>query len=371
MLRGTRTCHHRRMASDWDLPVKPPVSPMLAAPSGSEVPDDPDLAFEPKWDGFRALVFRAGERVCIQGRGGDDLAYAFPEAVAAVRSCLPDRVVLDGELVVVHDGVLDFTALGSRLRPRSESRSIQALAAQHPTTFIAFDVLALGTRGLLDEGYLTRRGSLVDMGLDHPQVRITPMTRDHAEAVRWFHEFEGGGLDGLIAKPVDSTYQPGKRAMHKIKHRRTLDVVVAGWRPHAKDPEQIASLLLGLFDKQGRLHHVGAASGLSAARRRELTEDLRPLMLPDATEHPWRDDTGDVRRPGGINRWSRGREQAWHALRPDRVAEVAYDQFEGERLRHVASWLRWRPDRTPASCTYAQMPSPDPVDIDAILRSGS
>jgi|DEB0MinimDraft_3_1074331.scaffolds.fasta_scaffold07495_2 ATP-dependent DNA ligase len=382
MLRGARTCHHRRMASDWDLPINPPVPPMLAAPSASEVPEDPHLAFEPKWDGFRALVFRAGERVCIQGRGGDDLAYAFPEAVAALRDCLPDRVVLDGELVVVHDGVLDFTALGSRLRPRSESRSIQALAAQHPTTFVAFDILALGTRALLDETYLARRGALVGLGIDDPRVRITPMTRDHIEAVRWFHEFEGGGLDGLIAKPVDSTYQPGKRAMRKIKHRRTLDVVVAGWRAHAKDPEQIASLLLGLYDEHGRLHHVGAASGLSAARRRELTEDLRPLMLPDSAEHPWRDDgdtrevgqsapVGPVRRPGGINRWSRGREQAWHALRPDRVAEVTYDQFEGDRLRHVASWLRWRPDRAPSSCTYAQMPSPDLVDIDAILRPGT
>jgi ATP-dependent DNA ligase len=209
------------------------------------------------------------------------------------------------------------------------------------------------------------------MGLHDPRVRITPMTRDHAEAGRWFREFEGGGLDGLIAKSVDSTYQPGKRAMRKIKHRRTLDVVVAGWRAHAKDPEQIASLLLGLYDEQGRLHHVGAASGLSAARRRELTDDLRPLMVPEGSEHPWRDGPGDVRRPGGVNRWSRGREQAWHALRPDRVAEVAYDQFEGDRLRHVASWLRWRPDRAPSSCTYAQMPSPDPVDIDAILRPGS
>lgn len=352
---------------------------MLASPAGDVVPDEPGLAFEPKWDGFRALAFRSGERVVIQGRGGEDLAYAFPEVVSSLLRCLPERIVLDGEIVVIHDGVLDFSALGSRLRPRSESGSIQRLAQQHPAIYVAFDILALGEQLLIDEPYVARRRSLETVIAAGADVRITPMTRDHSEAVRWFHEFEGGGLDGLIAKPLDSTYHPGKRAMRKIKHRRSLDVVVAGWRGHSKDPGQIASLLLGLYDEHGRLHHVGAASGLSASRRRELTEDLRPLMLPDEADHPWRDDTaetrrvgqaapvGPVRRPGGVNRWSRGREQAWHALRPERVAEVAYDQFEGDRLRHVATWLRWRPDRAPRSCTYAQAPEPSAIDITRVL----
>ena len=359
------------MATDWYLPLRPPISPMLAAPAGDEVPDDPDLAFEPKWDGFRALVFRSGDDVVIQGRGGDDLAYAFPEVAAAIRHSLPEHIVLDGEIVIVHDGVLDFGALGSRLRPRSESRSIERLAQQHPAIYVAFDILALGELLLTEEPYSTRRRHLEGVMASSGEVRITPMTREHAEAVRWFHEFEGGGLDGLIAKPIDSTYQPGKRLMRKVKHRRTLDAVVAGWRGHSKDPEQIASLLLGLFDEHGQLHHVGAASGLSASRRREFTDDLRPLMLPSDADHPWRDDTTQVRRPGGVNRWSRGREQAWHALRPERVAEVAYDQFEGERLRHVATWLRWRPDRAPQTCTFAQAPEPSPVDITRVLDAKS
>jgi len=359
------------MGSVPDLPIQPPISPMLATPAGDEVPKDPDLAFEPKWDGFRALVFRSGDDVVIQGRGGEDLAYAFPEVVAAVQRSLFKRIVLDGEIVIVHDGILDFSALGARLRPRSESRSIERLAQQHPAIYVAFDILALGDQLLTEESYATRRQHLERVLASGGEVRITPMTREHAEAVRWFHQFEGGGLDGLIVKPIDSTYQPGKRIMRKVKHRRTLDVVVAGWRGHSKDPDQIASLLLGLYDDEGRLHHVGAASGLSAARRRELTDDLRPLMLPDDANHPWRDDTTEARRPGGVNRWSRGREQSWHALRPDRVAEVAYDQFEGDRLRHVATWLRWRPDRTPRSCSYAQAPALEAVDIDALLSPPS
>jgi ATP-dependent DNA ligase len=359
------------MGSHWDLPIEPPVSPMLAAPAGDEVPDVPDVAYEPKWDGFRAIIFRSGDLVVIQGRGGEDLAYAFPEAVAAARQNLPERVVLDGELVVIHDGALDFTALGSRLRPRSESRSIEDLAERHATTYIAFDILARDQRLLMDEGYRDRRRELERLELHSRSMRTTPMTRDHAQAVRWFHEFEGGGLDGLIVKSLDSTYQPGKRSMRKVKHRRTLDAVVAGWRAHAKDPEQVGSLLLGLYDSQGGLHHVGAASGLSVARRRELTDELRPLMISREAEHPWLTDSAQVRRPGGPNRWNRGREQTWHALRPERVAEVAYDQFEGDRLRHVATWLRWRPDREPATCTYAQMPEPAPLDIAAVLDAAT
>ena len=344
---------------------------MLAAPAGNAVPTDPGLAFEPKWDGFRAIIFRSADRVVIQGRGGEDLAYAFPEAVEAMRRSLPDRVVVDGELVVIHDGRLDFAALGARLRPRSESRSIVALAEKHPVTFVAFDLLALGEGTVMNQPYLERRTALESLALVDGSLHITPMTQEPDIAIRWFDEFEGGGLDGLIVKDISSTYQPGKRVMRKVKHRRTLDAVVAGWRPHSKEPDQVASVLLGLYDDDGRLHHVGAASGLSAALRRELTEDLRPLRLDGDAAHPWRDESTPSRRPGGINRWSRGREQAWHAVRPDRVAEVAYDQFEGDRLRHVATWQRWRPDRAPRSCTYAQAPHLEPIDIDAVLRATS
>lgn len=359
------------MSTHLGLPVEPPVAPMLAAPGDNTVPTDPDLAFEPKWDGFRSIVFRSADRVVIQGRGGEDLAYAFPEAVEAMRRSLPDRVVVDGELVVIRNGRLDFAALGTRLRPRSDSRSIVALADKHPVTFVVFDLLALGDDSVMNQPYLERRTALESLSLVEGSVLITPMTREHDIAIRWFDELEGGGLDGLIAKDVQSTYRPGKRDMRKIKHRRTLDVVVAGWRPYAKDPDQIASLLLGLYDNEGQLHHVGAASGLSAARRRELTDELRRLRLDEHAEHPWRDTGAEVRRPGGINRWSGGRDQAWHALRPDRVAEVAYDQFEGDRLRHVATWLRWRPDRTPESCSYAQAPVHEAVDIGALLRPPS
>jgi ATP-dependent DNA ligase len=341
---------------------------MLAAPGGDTVPTDPDLAFEPKWDGFRAIVFRSADRVVIQGRGGDDLAYAFPEVVDAIRRELPDRVVVDGELIVIQDGRLEFSVLGSRLRPRTDARTIQRLADQHPATLVVFDLLALGDDVFMDRPYAQRRDSLEALVSTEAAIRITPMTRDRTIAARWFEEFEGGGLDGLIVKDVDSTYQPGKRVMRKIKHRRTLDAVVAGWRPHAKEPDQVASLLLGLYDDEGRLHHIGAASGLSAALRRELTEDLRPLLLDGDAVHPWRDETSTARRPGGANRWNRGREQTWHALRPDRVAEVAYDQFEGDRLRHVAAWQRWRPDRSPQSCTYAQAPELEAIDVDAVLH---
>ena len=357
---------------DWDLPVRPPVSPMLASPAGDALPELEDLAFEPKWDGFRMLAFRCGDRILLQGRSGDDLTYAFPEVAEALLATLPDRVVLDGEVVVVRDGTLDFTAMGSRLRPRSDSGTIERLAREIPATYVAFDLLALGRRSLLDDAYLTRREHLDGLRLAARSVAMTPMTQDRDLATRWFHSFEGGGLDGLIAKPRGAPYAPGKRSLLKIKHRRTLDVVVGGWRGHAKDPDEVGSLLLGLYDDRGRLHHVGSASGLSASRRREMTAQVADFAVPAGAPHPWTAPTEDmaeegVRRPGGMNRWNRGRDHAWHPLAPELVAEVAYDQFEGDRLRHVATWLRWRPDRTASSCTYEQVAVPSPVDITALL----
>lgn len=352
---------------DWDLPVKPPVSPMLASPAGDALPAREDLAFEPKWDGFRMLAFRAGDRILLQGRSGDDLTYAFPEVAVALLDALPDRAVIDGEAVVVRDGILDFTAMGSRLRPRSDSSTIERLAREVPATYVAFDLLALGHRSCLDETYLTRRGHLEALDMATRTVAVTPMTQDRDLASRWFHAFEGGGLDGLMAKPQDAPYAPGKRSLLKIKHRRTLDVVVAGWRGHAKDPDEVGSLLLGLYDNHGRLQHVGSASGFSASRRRDITAHLSPYALPVVEPHPWLEPAEGVRRPGEVNRWNRGRDQSWHPLAPSLVAEVAYDQFEGDRLRHVATWLRWRPDRTASSCTYDQVAVPTAVDVTALL----
>lgn len=354
-------------AEGWDLPVAPPVAPMLASPAGDDVPASDGLAFEPKWDGFRMLVFRSGGRILLQGRSGDDLTYAFPEVAAALLETLPERVVLDGEVVIARDGVLDFTALGTRLRPRSDLDTIDRLAREHPATYVGFDLLALDDRDLLDQAYLQRRSAL-DALAGASTVSISPMTRERDVAVTWFHEFEGGGLDGLIAKPIESPYTPGKRTLLKIKHRRTVDAVVAGWRAHAKNPDEVGSLLLGLYDAEGLLHHVGAASGFSAARRREMTDYLASRGLAEGARHPWLEDDARVRRPGAINRWNRGRDQSWRPLAPDLVAEVAYDQFEGDRLRHVGTWLRWRPDRTATSCTYAQVHVPAPVDITALLR---
>lgn len=341
---------------------------MLASPAGDRLPERDDLAFEPKWDGFRMLVFRAGDRIVLQGRSGDDLSYAFPELAESLLAMLPPRVVLDGEAVIIQGGSLDFTALGSRLRPRSDATTIERLARDHPATYIAFDLLALGEQSHLDDPYLRRRDLLEGLPRAGPACAITPMTRDHDSALEWFHHFEGGGLDGLVAKPTDGVYAPGKRTLLKIKHRRTLDAVVAGWRGHAKSPDEVGSLLLGLYDAHGLLHHVGAASGLSAALRREITADIAPYALGDDAEHPWTTTADDrVRRPGGVNRWNRGRDLSWHPLAPVLVGEVTYDQFEGDRLRHVAAWSRWRPDRTAQSCTYAQAPAPAPVDVARLL----
>lgn len=344
---------------------------MLAAAGGDTIPHGDDLAYEPKWDGFRALIFRSGEQVVVQGRGGDDLAYAFPEIVEAAKADLPDRVVLDGELVIIREGVLDFPAMGARIRPRSETggRAIADMSRDTPATYIAFDVLALGDASFMDQPYADRRRALTGLALGSARMRTTPATDDHALATQWFHRFEGGGLDGLIVKDRQAPYAPGKRALRKVKHQRTLDAVVAGWRGHSKDPDEVGSLLLGLYDGD-TLHHVGVASGFSARLRVELTEELGARTLTESADHPWRGATTvEQRRPGAVNRWSRGRSSDWHALPPDRVAEVTFDQFEGDRLRHVARWLRWRPDREAHSCTVEQIPRPEPVDMDGFLSS--
>ncbi len=348
------------------LPVQPPVEPMLAKPTGATVPDPgPDeLLFEPKWDGFRCLIFRDGDTVFVQSRKGEDLAYCFPEVVAAARECIPERVVLDGELVIAEQGRLWFELLGQRIRPRSEEGGwkIAELAAAHPASYVAFDVLALGGDDVRTRPQAQRRELLESLDLRAP-FHLTPMTRDRAVATRWFEQFEGAGLDGVIAKPGRLPYQPGKRSLLKVKHARTADVVVAGWRPHkspgpAGEPV-VGSLLLGLYDDAGVLHHIGVASSFSAVRRAELAAELAPLAAGPDDEHPWRwGDTPSGRTTGMQSRWSGGKDLSFQPLRPELVAEVAYDHMEGTRFRHVAKLVRFRPDRDARSCTYDQLEQP-------------
>lgn len=359
--------------------LTPPIEPMLAAPLGSAIPDGPGLSFEPKWDGFRCLVFvDESGGVVLQGRGRStkateivDLAYAFPEIVAAVRDQVTDGAVLDGEIVIVHDGRLDFGVLSSRLRPRSEAEgtNIARLAAEHPATLLLFDVLWSG-RDLTPEPFATRRTALERLATTwSPPLLLTPNTDDRALAHSWFVGFESAGVDGLIVKPQADPYLPGKRAQGKVKHLRSADVVVAGWRAYTKpgpDGEAIVgSLLLGLHDSEGRLQYVGGSSAFTAAMRRELVDLLAPLACNDDDPHPWRDVSG-VRVPGTANRWKK--EQPWVALRPELVAEVEYDQMEGDRFRHGVGFVRWRPDRGAASCGYDQLEVPPDTRIETLLR---
>lgn len=364
---------------------------MLAKPLGSSVPE-PDsvaggLAFEPKWDGFRTIIFRNGDDVLIQSRSAEqpyprwDLTYAFPEVVAFVRDLLPRRCAVDGELIIIEDDRLQFERLGTRLRPRSEAGKwkITELSTEHPASFVGFDLLAIDGDTLLDSPYDERRERLEGAlsGVSAP-VHLTPMTTDHQLAQQWFTTFEGAGLDGLIAKPRTGTYQPGKRSMFKVKPSRSADVVIAGWRPF-KNPGPdgspiVGSLVLGLHDEDGTLHHVGVASSFTAKRRAELVAELAPYES-GITDHPWAADPNGTdpnesgaRRPGAPSRWSAGKNLEWVPLRPELVAEVGYDHMEGTRFRHIASFMRWRPDRDPASCTFGQLETIEPLGISTVLR---
>lgn len=353
--------------------LEPPVEHMLAKPLAQrDLTALRDVCFEPKWDGFRALAFKDGERVVLQGRGRSrsdghvDLAYAFPELVAAMREQLPHSVVLDGEIVVPAGGRLDFSALSARLRPRSDAGSIARLAAASPALFLAFDLLA-DPEPRLAEPLARRRERLgaLAVGWVSPLL-LTPSTTDPEVAAGWFTGLEAAGVDGLMVKPLGDPYQPGKRAQGKLKHERTVDAVLAGMRLQrdASGEEGVASLLLGLHDDAGTLHYVGGASAFTAASRRALREELRPLETDGA--HPWLAPSGGQRVPGAPSRWSKGKD-AWVALRPERVAEVVIDQMEGDRFRHVAAFSRWRPDRDPASCGYGQLQPAPPASIGDLL----
>lgn len=347
----------------------PPVAPMLAK-AATALPDEPGLLFEPKWDGFRCIVFRDGDEVELGSRNERPLTRYFPELVAALRAQLPPRVVLDGEIVIATPEGLDFDALQQRIHP-AESR-ISRLAAETPASFVAFDVLALGDESLLETPFGERRRTLESAlaGADGA-VKVTPVTTDPAEAQDWFVRFEGAGLDGVVAKSPDLPYQPDKRVMIKVKHRRTAEAVVAGFRVH-KSGDGVGSLLLGLYDDEGQLHHIGVASSFTAKRRRELLDELAPYREGALDDHPWRqwaEASAHVgqRMPGNVSRWNAGKDLSFEPLRPELVAEIAYEQLQSGRLRHGARLLHWRPDRDPASCRYDQLEQVAPVELHRIF----
>jgi ATP-dependent DNA ligase len=352
------------------LPISPPVKPMLASPV-KRIPQDGRYVFEPKWDGFRCLVFRDGDEVTLQSRSGKPLERYFPEMVDALLAGLPERVVLDGELVVALGDRLSFDALTERIHPAASR--IAKLAEETPARYVAFDLLAVGDTLLTGDPTTRRQQELAGLSIGGERVHRTPITADPAVAAQWFDQFEGAGLDGLIGKPADGTYQPNKRTMIKIKHLRTADCVIAGLRWHAPAEEGVAvgSLLLGLHDEAGVLHHVGVCGSFPAAKRRELAEEFKPLMDGGEVDHPWLGEhAADGRRlPGSINRW-RSEENAWVPLRRERVVEVSYEHTEGghpARFRHNGQFQRWRPDREPESCTYEQLEEPVSYDLEAVL----
>ncbi|MDR3082490.1 MAG: ATP-dependent DNA ligase, partial [Streptomyces sp.] len=324
-----------------------------------------------KWDGFRALVFRDGPEVELGSRTGKQLTRYFPELVEALRERLPERCVLDGEIVIAREGHLDFDALTERIHP-ADSR-VQVLARRTPASFVAFDLLALADRALLDAP-LSERRALLERALSAvtPPVHLAPATTDRTVAERWFEQYEGAGLDGVIAKPLSLPYRPDERVMFKVKHERTADVVVAGYRFHKSGPV-VGSLLLGLYDERGTLQHVGVSAAFSMKRRAELVRELEPLRMEDVSGHPWAAWSQGAahetaRLPGAPSRWSGKKDLSWVPLRPERVAEVAYDHMEnGVRFRHTARFRRWRLDRTAESCTYAQLEEPVRYDLAEIL----
>jgi ATP-dependent DNA ligase len=352
------------------LPVMPPVAPMLAK-SVAEIPDLGHI--EPKWDGFRTIVFRDGDEVELGSRNERPMTRYFPEVVEAVEANLPRRCVVDGEIVVIRGDRLDFESLQQRIHPAASR--VNLLARETPASFIAFDLLAIDDESLMDEPFGTRRARLVEALADaETPVHLTPATADLATGARWLDAFEGAGLDGVVAKPLDGPYVPDKRTMFKIKHERTADCVVAGFRWH-KSGGVIGSLLLGLYDDDGALQHVGVSASFPMARRAELVTELEPYRMDDVSDHPWAawaeaEAQAGGRLPGAVSRWNAKKDLSWEALRPELVVEVAYDHMEGTRFRHTAQFRRWRPDRDPRSCTYEQLDQPVRFDLAEVLQAG-
>jgi ATP-dependent DNA ligase len=351
-------------------PIAPPIEPMLAK-LATELPPAGDMLFEPKWDGFRAIVFRGGGDVFIQSRDLRPLDRYFPELHDALIERLPDGCVVDGEIVIATPRGLDFDALQMRLHPAASR--VAKLAKETPSAFVAFDALAVDGEDLRQRPQAERRARLERLiAKATPPVHLTPMTRDRAQAVQWLERFEGAGLDGVVAKPANGIYQPGKRAMIKVKHERTADCVVAGFRWHkAGKNELVGSLLLGLYDEKAQLHHVGVTSSFTMARRKELAAELEPFRKGALNDHPWKEwanaGEADARMPGAQSRWSAGKDLSWEPVRIARVCEVKYDHMQGDRFRHAAVFLRWRPDKPPQECRYDQLEVTTPYELKKVF----
>jgi ATP-dependent DNA ligase len=359
-----------RMAS-MELPVMPPVAPMLskAVPS---IPEGP-FSYEPKWDGFRSIVFRDGDEVEIGSRNERPMTRYFPDIVAAVKVNLPDKCVIDGEIIVVVGDRLEFEVLQQRIHPAASR--VRLLSQETPASFIAFDLLALDGTDYTQRPFEDRRAALEEVLADaQAPIHVTPATRDHDLATEWFSQFEGAGLDGVVAKPLAGIYQPDKRTMFKIKHERTADCVVAGYRVHKSGPDSIGSLLLGLYKDSGELASVGVIGAFPAARRKELFNELQPLVTT-FDDHPWawakQEEGTRTPRSSEFSRWNAKKDLSFIPLRPELVVEVRYEHMEGDRFRHTAQFLRWRPDREPRSCTYEQLEEPVKYDLADILSAGT
>ena len=352
------------------LPVMPPVAPMLAK-SVSEIPTG-NLSYEPKWDGFRSIIFRDGDEVEIGSRNERPMTRYFPEVVEAIKQNLPERCVIDGEIIVVVGDRLEFEVLQQRIHPAASR--VKLLSEQTPARFVTFDLLALDETDYTTQPFEQRRVALEQVlaGASAP-IHLTPATRDHDVAVQWFSQFEGAGLDGVVAKPLAGTYQPDKRTMFKIKHARTADCVVAGYRIHKSGPDSIGSLLLGLYKDSGELASVGVIGAFPAARRKELFAELQPLVTT-FDDHPWawakQEEGTRTPRSSEFSRWNAKKDLSFVPLRPELVVEVRYEHMEGERFRHTAQFNRWRPDRDPRSCTYEQLEEPVTYNLDEIFTGG-
>jgi ATP-dependent DNA ligase len=339
------------------------------------LPEGKGFLYEPKWDGFRAIVFRGESELYIQSRESRPLDRYFPELHDALLKILPAGCVIDGEIVIASSSGLDFDALQMRLHPAASR--VTKLAAETPASFVAFDLLASRGQDRRSEPQARRRALLEKLlARVGPPVHLTPMTRDRATAATWLEQFEGAGLDGVIAKPESAPYQPGKRAMYKVKHARTADCVVAGFRWHKSGQDAVGSLLLGLYDERGALQHVGVTSSFTMKMRRDLVAVLEPLRKRALENHPWRAWAAEEaemgqRMPGGQSRWSQGKDLSWEPLRVERVCEVKYDHLQGDRFRHAAIFIRWRPDRLPEHCTYEQLEVTTPYELAKVFSSGS
>ena len=358
------------------LPVNPPLEPMLSK-RAADIPEGPGFLFEPKWDGFRMIVFRDGDELVLQSRDTKPMNRYFPELEAPLRAALPARAVLDGEVVLATGNGLDFEALQGRIHPAASR--VAMLAKAMPASIVFWDLLALDDENLMSVPFGQRREQLCKL-LDgaSPPVHLTPATTDRTVAMDWFRRFEGAGLDGVMAKLASGSYEPGKRSMWKVKHDRTCDCVVAGFRWHKQgEGTRIGSLLLGLYDDDAKLHHVGVTATFTDVKRRELVDFLAPFRENAREGHPWSSWMGEegaadaTRRPGAVSRWNRGKSLGWEALRPELVCEVGYDHMQGSRFRHTAQFKRWREDKPPSACRYDQLEVTPAFELSRIFGEGA